>query len=142
MDMSEVVIVNFSDIHFQTVPVDVEGFKVGDAAEDLWFHVIILDLGTAIEYTAVGAVTPNQSSRLAYERLDLGKTWESYEEDVKEAINETTHKKVQIEIFKDFEAWVTDYGNPDGRFAAATNASPTHFRTIQMWKAIDESRSC
>ncbi|KAI9043088.1 uncharacterized protein KD926_004591 [Aspergillus affinis] len=77
-----------------------------------------------------------------YERLDLGKTWESYEEDVKNAISEATDEKVQIKNFKDFEAWVTDYGNPDGRFAKQTNASPTHFRTIQMWKAIDEGKTC
>ncbi|PLB50085.1 hypothetical protein P170DRAFT_473660 [Aspergillus steynii IBT 23096] len=77
-----------------------------------------------------------------YERVDLGKTWESHEEDVKKAISKAMNGNVQIKSFKDFEAWVTDYGNPDGRFAEATKANPTHFRTLQMWKAIGDSKTC
>lgn len=41
-----------------------------------------------------------------YDRLDLGKTWESHEAEVKSAISKATDGNVQIKNFKDFEAWV------------------------------------
>ncbi|CAG8898519.1 unnamed protein product [Penicillium egyptiacum] len=77
-----------------------------------------------------------------YQRLNLGETWAYYEDDIKKAIDRETGGKVKIASYKDFEDWVTDYGNPDGRFAKETAANPSHFKTLQMWKAIKQSNPC
>ncbi|GES63907.1 hypothetical protein ATEIFO6365_0007059400 [Aspergillus terreus] len=98
-----------------------------------------LNLGDKIVTTKEKSLVPGGPD---YERLDLGQTWEKHEDDVKKAINRVTGGQVEIKTFKDFAAWVTDYGNPDGRFAEETKANPSHFKTLQMWKRIDEKGPC
>ncbi|BCS24970.1 uncharacterized protein APUU_41414A [Aspergillus puulaauensis] len=77
-----------------------------------------------------------------YDRLNLGETWKQHKKEVSAAIKKSTNGEVVIKRSKDFVEWVTDFGDPNGRFARETKASPSHFITLQMWRSINEMHPC